>query len=511
MARRSVLDKFFINLTIGPVRLQSEKSDMADRDSTSKFSLSLVQRLWALTGMLLLNLAVLGGLSSIKSGQLLRYLDSVTGVQLPAVRNMTLVDMMHDGLRAVVMDAFFAAESNDQSRLAVLEKELAEKSEDLRLYLAKTATLNLSPSTIEAIRGARPRIDAYVEASDRIMIHARSGRLADAKAALPSFRSRFEELEDQLHQLGVIIEQEAGAIRSDGGDALIIIRWVTGLGLFLGFIFSILVTRSLAHVLAEMTSRIRDAGTTVESTSGKIGGTSQKLSQEASEAAASIEETLSQIHKVLEISKSNSSAASAAEQEATRSRAIADQAELQLRALQDSIAGISAGSKKIGEIVRMIDDIAFQTNLLALNAAVEAARAGEQGRGFAVVAEAVRALAHRSGAAAKDIGEMISGTTQVIDEGRQNTERTARVLGQIVESIKRMAELNVSIARAGEEQAEGISKVTEMMSQLENASRANAATAAELDGCTTGLADQSEQFEQLANELAELVHGPSAA
>lgn len=164
---------------------------------------------------------------------------------------------------------------------------------------------------------------------------------------------------------------------------------------------------------------------------------------------------------------------------------------------------ISQDSKKIEEIIHVIDDIAFQTNLLALNAAVEAARAGEQGKGFAVVAEAVRALAQRSASAAKEINGLIKESVERTEQGSSIADNSGQVLTRIVSSVNKVVTLNKEIAQASNEQSQGISQISKAMNQLDQASQSNAASSEEI-AATAG------EIEHRAAELQSQVRILSA-
>lgn len=175
--------------------------------------------------------------------------------------------------------------------------------------------------------------------------------------------------------------------------------------------------------------------------------------------------------------------------------------------LIDSIQSISADSKKIAEITSVIDDIAFQTNLLALNATVEAARAGEQGRGFAVVADAVRSLSQRSAQSAKGIAELIQASVQKISTGSEQASRSGVVLSEIVNSIKKVADLNGEISLASQQQAQGIEQIGKAMNQLDQVTQENASSAEESALSATKLTTQSEALGESLLVLEEIVLG----
>jgi methyl-accepting chemotaxis protein len=163
-------------------------------------------------------------------------------------------------------------------------------------------------------------------------------------------------------------------------------------------------------------------------------------------------------------------------------------------AVVNTMSGISASSKKIADIIGVIDGIAFQTNILALNAAVEAARAGEQGRGFAVVASEVRSLAQRSAAAAKEIRQLISDSVGRIDAGSKQVAEAGKTMGEIVESVKRVNGLIAEISAASQEQSQSLAQVSDTVQQLEKVTQQNAAMVEQATAASASLEEQAESL-----------------
>ena len=171
---------------------------------------------------------------------------------------------------------------------------------------------------------------------------------------------------------------------------------------------------------------------------------------------------------------------------------------------------IEQSSRRIGDIVGVIDSIAFQTNILALNAAVEAARAGEQGRGFAVVAAEVRSLAQRSSAAAREFRQLIEESTQRVHSGSERAEEAGRTMQDIVQAVQRVSTLMQSIAAASQEQAQGIVSLTEATNQVEGLTQQNAQLVLEVASAATALESEANHLHELMTSF-RLVGNNSAA
>jgi methyl-accepting chemotaxis protein len=165
----------------------------------------------------------------------------------------------------------------------------------------------------------------------------------------------------------------------------------------------------------------------------------------------------------------------------------------------NTMKGINEASKKIADIIGVIDGIAFQTNILALNAAVEAARAGEQGRGFAVVASEVRSLAQRSADAAKEIKTLISASVERVEQGTQLVDQAGVTMSEIVASIGRVTDIMGEISTASSEQSAGVSQVGEAVTQMDQVTQQNAALVEEGAAAAESLKAQAEQLVQVVS------------
>ncbi len=299
-----------------------------------------------------------------------------------------------------------------------------------------------------------------------------------------------------------VVDAKAAA---SSGNNIIVLMILAGLvaGLGIGYILATKITR----VVSSVSKDLAQGADQVSQAANQISESSQGLSQSSTEQASSLEETVATMEELTSMVRLNTDNAKQAASLASSTREIAVKGEQEIKTLIGSIQSISADSKKIEEITTVIDDIAFQTNLLALNAAVEAARAGEQGKGFAVVAEAVRSLAQRSSLAAKDIAELIQNSVQKIEVGSKQAIQGGEVLTEIVNSVKKVADLNNEISNASEEQSNGITQIGKAMNQLDQVTQANAAASEEAAAAAEELSAQSENLKAGVRSLEHVIHG----
>jgi methyl-accepting chemotaxis protein len=252
----------------------------------------------------------------------------------------------------------------------------------------------------------------------------------------------------------------------------------------------------MRDALSDAVSIIRRSAENVGSASKEIAHGHANLSSRTEEQAASLEETASSMQQLAATVKQNAENARHANVLATDT---SDTATKGGRAMDDvvgTMGGITEASRRIGDIVGVIDSIAFQTNILALNAAVEAARAGEQGRGFAVVATEVRALATRSAEAAKEIRGLIQNSVDRVGEGTKLVEAAGTTMREIVESVQRVTSVMSEISSASQEQLSGIEQVTDAVTQMDHVVQQNAALVAEAAAATENMADQADELMQ---------------
>nr|MBI3614075.1 HAMP domain-containing protein [Nitrospirota bacterium] len=249
--------------------------------------------------------------------------------------------------------------------------------------------------------------------------------------------------------------------------------------------------------IARVVGEVRNGSEQVSSASGQISAGTQDLSQRTSEQASALEETSSAMEEMTSTVKQNADNAKQANQLGIAARETAEKGGQVTAKAVVSMEEINKSSKKIADIIGVIDEIAFQTNLLALNAAVEAARAGEQGRGFAVVAAEVRNLAQRSATAAKEIKGLINESVQKVSDGSDLVTQCGKTLEEIVTSVKRVTDIVSEMAAASQEQATGIEQVNKAIMQMDETTQQNAALVEESASAAESLQQQSAELLQV--------------
>ena len=246
--------------------------------------------------------------------------------------------------------------------------------------------------------------------------------------------------------------------------------------------------------LAGTVRQIRDSTDTIATASGQIAAGNLDLSGRTEAQASALEQTAASMEELTATVKQNADNARQANQLASNAASVAVQGGEVVSQVVQTMNSISGSSKKIVDIIGVIDGIAFQTNILALNAAVEAARAGEQGRGFAVVASEVRGLAQRSAAAAKEIKGLIVDSVEKVDSGSALVGQAGATMEQIVASVKRVTDIVGEISSASVEQTAGIEQIHQAITQMDQATQQNAALVEEASAAATSLQQQSQQL-----------------
>lgn len=257
--------------------------------------------------------------------------------------------------------------------------------------------------------------------------------------------------------------------------------------------------KAMRDSLSNIVGQVRSGTDTIATAAGEVANGNMDLSSRTESQASSLEETASSMEELTSTVKQNADNARQANVLATSASDVATRGGAVVTQVVETMDSINASSKKIVDIISVIDGIAFQTNILALNAAVEAARAGEQGRGFAVVAGEVRSLAQRSAAAAKEIKGLISDSVEKVEVGSKLVNQAGLTMNEIVESIHRVTDIMSEITAASEEQTSGIEQVNQAIIQMDSTTQQNSALVEEAAAATQSMQEQAGRLLQIVS------------
>ncbi|HZX78836.1 methyl-accepting chemotaxis protein [Lysobacter sp.] len=268
---------------------------------------------------------------------------------------------------------------------------------------------------------------------------------------------------------------------------------------------------ALVETMAGILGQIKVAADTIGMGAREIASGNSDLSQRTESQAASLEETATSMSVLTGTVRQTADNARQASELATGATRVAARGGDAVHQVVSTMTRISESSKKIADIIGVIDSIAFQTNILALNAAVEAARAGEQGRGFAVVASEVRTLAQRSASAAKEIRQLIGDSVESVGTGTRMVEDAGRTMDEIVASVKRVADLVTGISAAALEQSSGIEQINQAVAQMDESTQQNAALVEEASAAARSMDEQAAQLMKTVSAFRLVAHAPLRA
>ncbi|MBD7924333.1 methyl-accepting chemotaxis protein [Xanthomonas bonasiae] len=365
---------------------------------------------------------------------------------------------------------------------------IGDLSEDMDRLPGEKAVLTTTMDTVKQNLGAMNR---------------EIGQLADAAAAgdfsvrgdAESFQYDFRAMIDSLNQLMATADGNLDALSQmlraiAAGDLTARMS-----GDFNG-VFATMRddANATAEQLASIVGGIQTAAISINAAASEIAAGNDDLSRRTEQQAASLEETAASMEELTSTVKQNAEHARQANQLAVGAASVAAQGGDVVGQVVTTMNGIEASSKKIADIISVIDGIAFQTNILALNAAVEAARAGEQGRGFAVVASEVRTLAQRSAGAAKEIKSLIDDSVGQVSNGSALVRQAGQTMSEIVSSVQRVTDIMGEISAASQEQYAGIEQVNQTVNQMDETTQQNAALVEEASAAARAMEEQANQL-----------------
>ena len=365
----------------------------------------------------------------------------------------------------------------------------------------------------------RPSWEAWKKGHERVLsLIDAGGPDARGEAYKTSTVTSRESYERSRQQLFDLIDHEttlSGKAKEDFVKKASFLKTFVAasgaVGVALAILLGIALSSSISGSLKRTVSALSAGSTHVASASNQLSSSSQGLAEGSSKQASSLEETSSAMEEMSAMTKRNTESAGEAKSLVDRASVSVQKSNASMQGLVTSMAEISRMGEETGKIIKTIDEIAFQTNLLALNAAAEAARAGEAGAGFAVVADEVRNLAQRAAGAAKNTSELIEGTIKKIKDGRVLVEKTNVDFGEVASSVTKVTELVGEISAGSAEQSRGIDEVSTAISQMDNVTQGNAASAEKIASASEELSAQAQSMEEILRGLDSLVKGEGNA
>jgi methyl-accepting chemotaxis protein len=472
--------------------------------------------------------------------------DSLRGVYEDRAVPLGDLGLTLDRMQRTRLNAVMSAYGRNAELVKERQEMTNQRDAEIAVAWQKYSATNLTPEEATLVENSNQQWKAYVEPRNQTMVLAAAGDYDVAITNALSATSKFDAAHATLFKLLELQRDESAkeyaAAQNDYKNIFMTSITVIALGIFFAAIIGFLLIRAITTPLNEaiavanavaagdLTSRIEVNSTNetgrllqalrtmndnladlvgkvrmgtdqISTASGEIATGNSDLSQRTEEQASSLEETASSMEELTSTVKQNADNARQANQLASGASEIAAKGGAVVGQVVETMSSINESSKKIVDIISVIDGIAFQTNILALNAAVEAARAGEQGRGFAVVATEVRTLAQRSAAAAKEIKELINDSVNKVEDGTRLVDEAGSTMNEIVIAVKRVTDIMSEISAASQEQSSGIEQINQAVTQMDEATQQNAALVEQASAAAESMQEQAQALIQAVTQF----------
>jgi len=487
-----------------------------------------------------LTAAALGGIGLWTASRLGEVIEA-TLASSESLQASQSVDMMHDALRGDAQLAMLGALTKDPGRIDAAQKAFKEHQGVMAEGFKVMEARPMSEATRDALGKARPAVARYQAAVDQAIRAALTGQddAAQLESTAKEVQQRFTELEGMLDAVSRSVEERGHALNDRARAREVQARVAVLVGLLasvaamiaVGLWVAARMTRPMRHAVSvaeqlaqgRLGARIRPQGNDetramlgamgtmqsrlasivrevkhnadhVATASAQIAQGNQDLSTRTERQASALQQTAATMDELSATLRTSADHARLADQLVRGASDVATRGGAMMDEVVQTMKGINESSRQIGDIIGVIDGIAFQTNILALNAAVEAARAGEQGRGFAVVAGEVRSLAQRSAEAARQIKALISTSVERVEAGSGVVDRAGQTMDEIVGAIGKVTDIVAGISAATQEQSTGVGQVTHAVSDMDQTTQQNAALVEESAAAAESLRQQSEHL-----------------
>ena len=471
---------------------------------------------------------------------------SIVDQRYARVARINEIEQAANAQARFIRNVVLSAKDADQSADAFKNLDIQARATDAGIAeFDKHVDLAKGRELVDAMKAAREK---FYKDRDEVMRLARAGQYDDATHTLlvtmrPTQRAFFASIGEITKLNASIMIADGQAARDDGRDAIVVTLILAALSVIAASVMAVWITRGLVHQLgaepaevvgiaraiadgnlavdvrtrpgdtssilaamqrmrerlAEVVGQVRQASDAIATGSTEIASGNADLSHRTEEQASNLQQTAASMEQLTGSVRSNAETAGTANQLATEASAAASRGGEAVNRVVETMNEIATSSKKIGDIIGVIDGIAFQTNILALNAAVEAARAGEQGRGFAVVASEVRSLAQRSAGAAKEIKSLIGASVEKVDIGARQVDEAGASMNDIVAQVQRVGQLIGEISGATVQQSSGIGQIGDAVGALDQTTQQNAALVEQSAAAAESLSAQAARLAQIVS------------
>ena len=490
-------------------------------------------------GMLGLLIAFMVGISLLKVNIMGTMFGTVINERIPRIVSITDVksdlSLLEIAMRNMVIMSDAADIKKEAERMETIRPRIVDRLEKLREGIKSDE----GKADLALVHETREK---YVTIQRKFMELASGGKADEAKVLLlaevqPAQQAYFKAVDGLLSYQDALLDQATDATQAAASSMKIAILATAAVSVVVGILMTLWTIRSITrpinqavtvsravaagdlslqfavegnnetaqllralkdmqYSLAKVVANVRQGAESVATASAEIAMGDQDLSARTESQASALEQTAASMEELGATVKQNADSARQANQLALSASTVAVKGGEVVGQVVETMKGINDASKKIADIISVIDGIAFQTNILALNAAVEAARAGEQGRGFAVVASEVRSLAGRSADAAKEIKALINASVERVEQGSALVDQAGATMTEVVSSIRRVTDLMGEISAASNEQASGVAQVGEAVTQMDQATQQNAALVEEIAAAASSLQSQAQELVQ---------------
>ncbi|MYM83733.1 HAMP domain-containing protein [Duganella sp. FT50W] len=507
-------------------------------------NLKIGMRLGVAFGAVLILMAILIGIGLQRLSSISAMNDTIIDTDWVKAEAAANVSTTTRANAALTLEMFT---TEDASRLAAIKSEMDTNKQTITAALQTLERLVTRPAGKELLARIGGERKAYVASFTQVGKLLAGGKRDEALVFLRAdMLPKLNKLQESVHQLNAlqktVVNENGAAVKHDISMARQMMAWLGVAALALGLAFAWRVTRSitdpisdalqvaravaagdLTHninttrrdemgqllvAMAQMSAnlstivgRVRSGTGAINTASAEIASGNMDLSSRTEQQASSLEETAASMEELTSTVKQNAANAHQANQLAQSATAVAERGGAVVAQVVDTMNAINDSSRKIVDIISVIDGIAFQTNILALNAAVEAARAGEQGRGFAVVASEVRTLAQRSASAAKEIKQLIDDSVDKVASGAQLVDLAGNTMSEVQDSVRKVTAIVEEITLANHEQSSGIEQINIAISQMDQVTQQNAALVEQAAAAAAAMQDQAGELSAVVSQF----------